>query len=185
MSALGRCGVTGLVPLAAARRELRWLLPLLISTSQSGLGFAERHWHRPHAADAVARSGGGQTRRSAIVLRFCTMAARWNSSRRRSRSRSKPWWVFKCAKRISCGELQRTLARRAAQRRDLLHAQRGADRDRKLAPALQRRSAARLPRLQTAGTRSVLAPRLPRGSMLRAQTAPTATLPLAPKPPLN
>ena len=33
------------------------------------------------------------------------MAARWNSSRTperpRSRSRSKPWWVFKCAKRIS------------------------------------------------------------------------------------
>jgi hypothetical protein len=43
--------------------------------------------------------------RSASVLRFCTMAARWNSSRAPerplSRIRSKPWWVFKWAKRIS------------------------------------------------------------------------------------
>jgi hypothetical protein len=47
-----------------------------------------------HATDAAVRSGGWRTRRRASVLRFCTMAARWNSSRAperpRSRSRSKP-----------------------------------------------------------------------------------------------
>ena len=52
-----------------------------------------------------ARSDGGPSSWSAMVFRFCTMAARWNSSRApqrpRSRIRSKPWWVFKCAKRIS------------------------------------------------------------------------------------
>jgi hypothetical protein len=36
----------------------------------------ERRWHDAHATDAAARSGGGQTRRRAIVLRFWTMAAR-------------------------------------------------------------------------------------------------------------
>src|SRR6202048_525879 len=41
----------------------------------------------------------------ARVFKFCTMAARWNSSRAperpRNRIRSKPWCVFTCAKRIS------------------------------------------------------------------------------------
>src|SRR5262245_57159523 len=58
-----------------------------------------------YATDLRARSGGGPRIRSASVLRFCTMAARWNSSRApdspRRRMRSKPWWVFRCAKRIS------------------------------------------------------------------------------------
>ena len=44
-------------------------------------------------------------------------------------------------------ELQCALARRAARRRDLLHAARGPDRHRELAAALQRRSAACLDRL--------------------------------------
>jgi len=46
------------------------------------------------AADARVRFLGGSSIRSASVLRFCTMAARWNSSRAperpRSRMRSKP-----------------------------------------------------------------------------------------------
>ena len=46
-------------------------------------------------------------------------------------------------------ELQPQAARRAAQRRDLLHAQGGPDRHRKLAPALQHRPAALIARLQT------------------------------------
>ena len=46
--------------------------------------------------------------------------------------------------------LQRPPARRAAGRRDLLHAARGRGGDRKLAPALQHRTPARLPRLQAA-----------------------------------
>jgi len=33
--------------------------------------------------------GGGPSRRSAMVLRFCTMAARWNSSRAPERPRSR------------------------------------------------------------------------------------------------
>jgi hypothetical protein len=45
-------------------------------------------------ANARVRFGGGPSIRSASVLRFCTMAARWNSSRAperpRSRMRSKP-----------------------------------------------------------------------------------------------
>lgn len=50
--------------------------------------------HATNATHASAWLGGGRNRRSAIVLRFCTMAARWNSSRAplkpRSRMRSKP-----------------------------------------------------------------------------------------------
>ena len=50
-------------------------------------------------------SVGGPSRRSAIVLRFCTIATRWNSLRApvrpRRRIRSKPCWTFRCAKRIS------------------------------------------------------------------------------------
>jgi hypothetical protein len=57
------------------------------------------------AANARVRFGGGLSIRSARVLRFCTMAARWNSSRAperpRSRIRSKPWWIFRCANLIS------------------------------------------------------------------------------------
>jgi len=52
----------------------------------------------PYATDATNAgfpSGGGPRILSASVLRFCTMAARWNSSRAperpRSRMRSKPW----------------------------------------------------------------------------------------------
>ena len=48
---------------------------------------------------------GGARVRSASVLRFWTMAARWNSShapeRPLSRMRSKLWWVFRCANLIS------------------------------------------------------------------------------------
>ena len=99
-------GVTGLVLLAAAR--LRWFFAFV----RTPVGWRARHWTLrdatdtdSHATDVAARSGGGQTSRKAIVLRFWTMAARWNSSRAperpRSRNRSKPWWVFKCAKRIS------------------------------------------------------------------------------------
>src|SRR6202043_2416924 len=58
-----------------------------------------------YAIDAHTRSVGGPRRRSAIVLRFCTIAARGNSSRApvrpRKRIRSKPCWTFRCAKRIS------------------------------------------------------------------------------------
>ena len=47
-----------------------------------------------YTANAGFHSGGGPRVRSASVLRFCTMAARWNSSRAperpRSRMRSKP-----------------------------------------------------------------------------------------------
>ncbi len=57
------------------------------------------------ATHAAGMSGGGRQIWLARVLRFCTMAARWNSSRAperpRSRIRSKRWWVFRCAKRIS------------------------------------------------------------------------------------
>jgi hypothetical protein len=55
-----------------------------------------------HAAGVSSR--GGQIY-LASVFKFCTMAARWNSSRAperpRNRIRSKPWCVFTCAKRIS------------------------------------------------------------------------------------
>src|SRR5262245_30099182 len=65
----------------------------------------ERHWNRCHTTRAKAGAGGGRNSRPASILRFCTMAARWNSSRAperpRSRRRSKVWWVFRCAKRIS------------------------------------------------------------------------------------
>src|SRR4051812_4950442 len=57
------------------------------------------------ATNAGFPSDGGPRNLSASVLRFCTMAARWNSSRAperpRSRMRSKRWWVFRCARRIS------------------------------------------------------------------------------------
>ncbi len=49
----------------------------------------------PHASDAGLGAVGGPRARSAKVLRFWTMAARWNSSRAPerplSRMRSKPW----------------------------------------------------------------------------------------------
>ena len=58
-----------------------------------------------YAIDAHTPPVGGPSRRSDIVLRFCTIAARWNSSRAllrpRRRIRSKPCWTFRCAKRIS------------------------------------------------------------------------------------
>ena len=54
-------------------------------------------------------------------------------------------------------ELQRPPARRAAQRRDLLHAARSPDRHRELAPALQCRSAACLARLPGSGPGGVRA----------------------------
>lgn len=47
-----------------------------------------------YANNARVRFGGGPSIRSAIVFKFCTIAARWNSSRAperpRSRMRSKP-----------------------------------------------------------------------------------------------
>src|SRR4029434_25034 len=58
-----------------------------------------------HATHATCLSGGGRQMWLASVLRFCAIAARWNSSRAperpRRRMRSKRWWVFRCAKRIS------------------------------------------------------------------------------------
>src|ERR1700692_2600629 len=58
-----------------------------------------------YAIDAHTPSIGGPSRRSAIVLRVCTMAARGKSSRAPGgtpkRIRSEPCWTFRCAKRIS------------------------------------------------------------------------------------
>src|SRR6266511_3615636 len=57
------------------------------------------------AMHAVAVFSNGRQIWLARVFKFCTMAARWNSSRApekpRNRIRSKPWCVFRCAKRIS------------------------------------------------------------------------------------
>ena len=66
----------------------------------------EHHDHLPglYAIEAHTALIGWGPRRSAIVLRFCTMAGRWSSSRApmrpRRRMRSKPRWTFRCAKRI-------------------------------------------------------------------------------------
>jgi hypothetical protein len=58
-----------------------------------------------HAMDAGRDARGGPSDRSARVLRFCMIAARWNSSRAPERPlsliRSKPWCTLRCAKRIS------------------------------------------------------------------------------------
>src|SRR5438105_4162018 len=58
-----------------------------------------------HTTHIACAAGGGRQIRFARVLRFCTVAARWNSSRAperpRRRIRSKRWWVFRCANRIS------------------------------------------------------------------------------------
>jgi hypothetical protein len=65
------------------------------SSLSAGLGFGSclRKFHR-HVTHAGADWDGGPSGRSAMVLRFCTMAARWNSSRAPerplSRIRSKP-----------------------------------------------------------------------------------------------
>jgi hypothetical protein len=52
-----------------------------------------------HDAEASWGVTGGPMERSAKVLRFCTIAARWNSSRApdspRSRMRSNPWWILR------------------------------------------------------------------------------------------
>ncbi len=62
------------------------------------------NWVRD-ATHAALRSGGGFSSRSAIVLRFWTIAARTNSSwapvSPRSRSRSRPWCVLRWPNRIS------------------------------------------------------------------------------------
>ena len=59
-----------------------------------GVGLDAHATNRRDATHAQAGCGGGRMRRRASVLRFCTMAARWNSSRAperpRSRSRSNP-----------------------------------------------------------------------------------------------
>jgi hypothetical protein len=68
------------------------------------------------SAPQRARSASPSRVWSASVLGFCAMAARWNPSRAPesplSRNRSKPWCVFKYAKRISnasAGLVKRTL----------------------------------------------------------------------------
>jgi hypothetical protein len=75
-----------------------------------------------YAIDAHTLPVGGPSRRSDIVLRFCTIAARWNSSRAllrpRRRIRSKPCGTFRCAKRIST--FLRAFARSLELRRALL-----------------------------------------------------------------
>src|SRR5260370_40384082 len=57
------------------------------------------------ATHAVGVFSNGRQIWLARVFKFCTMAARWNSSRApekpRNRIRPKPWCVFRCAKRIS------------------------------------------------------------------------------------
>src|SRR6266699_6696686 len=51
-----------------------------------------------YAGTTFIAFGGGRQIWFASVLRFCTIAARWNSSRAperpRNRIRSKRWWVF-------------------------------------------------------------------------------------------
>jgi CubicO group peptidase (beta-lactamase class C family) len=58
-----------------------------------------------HVTQVASSWGVGRQIWFARVFRFCTMAARWNSSRAperpRKRMRSKRWWVLRCAKRIS------------------------------------------------------------------------------------
>src|SRR6266571_3097502 len=83
------------------------------SSCLAGLASLARASNAPgmlDATDAQARHAVGVFSNGrqiwlARVFKFCTMAARWNSSRApekpRNRIRSKPWCVFRCAKRIS------------------------------------------------------------------------------------
>ena len=94
-------------------RCCRQMLVAAGSLVSGGPGFAGRfrcplsgNWSddaQAHAARCLV--GSRPSVRSARVLRFCTRAARWNSScapeSLLSRNRSKPWCTFKCAKRIS------------------------------------------------------------------------------------
>ena len=78
---------------------------MFLASPLRGLGLDAHATNRCNATHARVGCGGGRMRRRASVLRFCTIAARWNSSlapdRPRRRMRSKPRWVFRCAKRIS------------------------------------------------------------------------------------
>ena len=71
--------------------EGRTLL-LIVLASQPPIGIVGAK--SSDATHASVGSGGGPSSRRAMVLRFCTMAARWNSSRAPesplSRMRSKP-----------------------------------------------------------------------------------------------
>ena len=105
MSLLGRCCRKRL---RFDRRAARCVLCWIGLTFDSCLGVdadASKDAYAAAVANARVRFGGGPSVRSARVFRFCTMAARWNSSRAperpRSRIRSKPWWVFRCANLIS------------------------------------------------------------------------------------
>jgi hypothetical protein len=90
----------------SAARALAWH-PRLISQggwqmacglARAGVGLHACHQKRRDATHAPVGSGGGRMRRTASGSRFCTMAARWNSSRapERLRRRSRAMCLQVC-----------------------------------------------------------------------------------------
>src|SRR5258708_37586162 len=100
-----------MVLIKSATRGLCFLLGLLtgvpshLAIPPAGDGMNSTDATEAYAGTTFIAFGGGRQIWFASVLRFCTIAARWNSSRAperpRNRIRSKRWWVFRWANRIS------------------------------------------------------------------------------------